>query len=427
MNQIKARRRLAETCLHRTMQLAVLTGIVTALAMPLSASAQEKVLNLYSARHYQTDEALYSEFTKQTGIKVNRIEAGDEQILQRLKAEGSNSPADVVLLVDAARLWRAQIDGLFQPVESKLLNERIPANLRSNDGTWYGFSTRARVIVYNKANVKVEDVDTYEELADPKNKGKVCTRSGSHPYMLSLIGSRVEAMGEKGAEQWAKGIVTNMARPPSGGDTDQIKAVAAGECGVAVTNNYYWVRLMRSNDPKDKEVVSKVGFVWPNQSGTGTHVNISGGGVAKNAPNKANAIAFLEYLSSPSAQSYFANGNNEWPTAKGTALKNPQLRRSASFKQEDGCDLLGRQESGCCPAHSRSRWLQVVRLRRRCLLQTNRTGCNAAPMASRRLRSNRTQLAGSSGIPRSCSAPRMRWVFVTRDTCIGCVAPSSAS
>src|SRR5688572_2977404 len=335
MNQIKARRRRAETWLHRTMQLAVLTGIATALTIPLSASAQQKVLNLYSARHYQTDEALYTEFTKQTGIKVNRIEAGDEQILQRLKAEGSNSPADVVLLVDAARLWRAQIDGLFQPVESKLLNERIPANLRSNDGTWYGFSTRARVIVYNKANVKVEDVDTYEELADPKNKGKVCTRSGSHPYMLSLIGSRVEAMGEKAAEQWAKGIVTNMARPPSGGDTDQIKAVAAGECGVAVTNNYYWVRLMRSNDPKDKEVVSKVGFVWPNQSGTGTHVNISGGGVAKNAPNKANAIAFLEYLSSPSAQSYFANGNNEWPTAKGTVLKNPQLESLGKFKQEE--------------------------------------------------------------------------------------------
>ena len=334
MNRIKARRRGAEVCLHRVMQLAVLTGIATAFVTPVSAQAQEKVLNLYSARHYQTDEALYSDFTKQTGIKVNRIEAGDEQILQRLKAEGSNSPADVVLLVDAARLWRAQIDGLFQPVESKLLNERIPANLRSNDGTWYGFSTRARVIVYNKANVKVEDVDTYEELADPKNKGKVCTRSGSHPYMLSLIGSRVEAMGEKGAEQWAKGIVSNMARPPSGGDTDQIKAVAAGECGVAVTNNYYWVRLLRSSDPKDKDVVSKVGFVWPNQSTTGTHVNVSGGGVAKNAPNKANAIAFLEYLSSPAAQSYFANGNNEWPVVKGTQLNNPQLSSLGNFKQE---------------------------------------------------------------------------------------------
>ena len=334
MIRIKTPRRRAETRLHRAMQFAVLAGVVAALAAPLQSRAQEKVLNLYSARHYQTDEALYSDFTKQTGIKVNRIEAGDEQILQRLKAEGSNSPADVVLLVDAARLWRAQIDGLFQPVESKVLNERIPSNLRSNDGTWYGFSTRARVIVYNKANVKAEDVDTYEELADPKNKGKVCTRSGSHPYMLSLIGSRVETMGEAKAEQWAKGIVTNMARPPSGGDTDQIKAVAAGECGVAVTNNYYWVRLMRSKDPKDQEVVSKVGFLWPNQSGSGTHINISGGGVAKNAPNKANAIAFLEYLSSPAAQSYFANGNNEWPVVKGTQLNNPQLASLGSFKQE---------------------------------------------------------------------------------------------
>ena len=328
-------RQFAEKCLHRGMQAAVLAGIAAAVAAPLPVNAQQKVLNLYSARHYQTDDALYSEFTKQTGIKVNRIEAGDEQLLQRVKAEGANSPADVILLVDAARLWRAQIDGLFQPIESKVLNERIPANLRSNDGTWYGFSTRARVIVYNKANVKPEDVDTYEELADPKNKGKVCTRSGSHPYMLSLIGSRIETMGEAKAEQWAKGIVTNMARPPSGGDTDQIKAVAAGECAVAVTNNYYWVRLMRSKDPKDQEVVTKVGFIWPNQSGTGTHVNISGGGVAKNAPNKANAIAFLEYLSSPAAQSYFANGNNEWPVAKGTKLNNPQLESLGKFKQED--------------------------------------------------------------------------------------------
>lgn len=305
------------------------------LATPFSSLAQQKVLNLYSARHYQTDEALYSNFTKQSGIRINRIEAGDEQLLQRLKAEGANSPADVVIMVDAARLWRAQIDGLFQPVQSKVLEHRIPATLRSNDGTWFGFSTRARAIVYNRASVKQEDVDTYEELADPKNRGKVCTRSGSHPYMLSLIASRVESMGETGAEQWARGIVSNMARPPSGGDTDQIKAVAAGECGAAVTNTYYWVRLMRSTDPKDREVVSKVGFVWPNQSTTGAHINIAGGGVAKNAPNKANAIAFLEYLSSPSAQTYFANGNNEFPAAKGATLNNPELSSLGSFKHEE--------------------------------------------------------------------------------------------
>ncbi len=323
-----------ELVLRRAMQGAVIGAVAFAAALPARSDAQEKVLNLYSARHYQTDESLYSDFTKQTGIKVNRIELGDEQLLQRLRTEGAASPADVVLLVDAARLWRAQIDGLFQPVQSKVLAERIPANLRSNDGTWYGFSSRARVIVYDKAKVKPEDVDTYEELADPKNKGKVCTRSGSHPYMLSLIGSLVERLGEAKTEEWAKGVVANMARPPHGGDTDQIKGVAAGECGVALTNSYYWVRLVRSNNPGDKEVVSKVAFMWPNQATTGTHMNISGGGVAKNAPHKDNAIAFLEYLTSPKAQAYFAEGNNEWPVVKNAITNNPALAALGTPKME---------------------------------------------------------------------------------------------
>lgn len=222
---------------------------------------------------------------------------------------------------------------MFQPIRSRLLEERIPAHLRSNDGTWFGFSTRARVIAYNKATVKPEDVDTYEELADPKNKGKVCTRSGSHPYMLSLIGAMVERLGEAKTEEWARGMVANMARPPRGGDTDPIRAVASG--GVALTNTYYWVRLARSEDPKDKDVVARVGFVWPNQATSGTHVNLSGGGVARHAPNRDNAIRFLEYLASPEAQSYFANGNNEWPVAKGAELNNPALAALGSFKQEN--------------------------------------------------------------------------------------------
>ena len=335
MSTSARRLELAEAWLRRCMQLAVVVGLVTAVFMPLESSAQERVLNLYSARHYQTDEALYADFTKQTGIKLNRIELGDEQLVQRLRTEGANSPADIVLLVDAARLWRAQIDGLFQPVQSKVLNDRIPANLRSNDGTWFGFSTRARVIVFDKARVKPEDVDTYQELADPKNKGKVCTRSGSHPYMLSLIGSMIERIGEAKTEEWARGVVANMARPPRGGDTDQIKGVAAGECGAALTNSYYWVRLLRSTDPKDKEVVAKVGFVWPDQTGAGTHVNISGGGVAKNAPNQTNAVAFLEYLSSPAAQAYFANGNNEWPVVKGAESGNRELAALGAFKAEN--------------------------------------------------------------------------------------------
>jgi iron(III) transport system substrate-binding protein len=324
------------TCGSKKLLLAVLAAsAVASIVAPGPGQAQQAVLNLYSARHYQTDEALYRNFTEQTGIRINRIELGDEPLLQRLKSEGANSPADVVLLVDAARLWRAQIDGLFQPIDSKVLNERIPANLRANDGSWYGFSTRARVIVYDKSKVKPLEVDSYEKLADPVNKGRVCTRSGSHPYMLSLIGAMVERSGEAATEQWARGVVANMARPPRGGDTDQIKAVASGECGVALTNTYYWVRLMRSTDPKDREVVDRVGFIWPNQATSGTHVNVSGGGVARHAPNRASAIRFLEYLSGPQAQAYFADGNNEWPVVKGVQVSNPALASLGTFKAEE--------------------------------------------------------------------------------------------
>jgi len=303
-----------------------------------SANSQEKELNLHAARPSQTDRHSDSNFTKQTGIKINRIEADDNAILERLKNEGKNSPADVILLVDAARLWRAQIDGMFQPVQSKVLDSRIPANLRGKDdgkgAEWYGFSTRGRIIVYNKASVKPEDVPTYESLADPKNKGKVCTRSGSHPYMLSLIGSMIERDGEAATEKWAQGIVANFARPPRGGDTDRIKGVASGECGVAVANTYYYVRLLRSTKPEDKEMMSKVGFAWPNQQTSGTHLNISGGGVARNAPHPEAAKKFLEYLASDEAQAYLANGNNEWPVVSSAIAKNPALESLGKFKAE---------------------------------------------------------------------------------------------
>lgn len=307
-----------------------------ALAQP-AKPAQE--LNLYSARHYQTDEALYNGFTKATGIKINRIEASDNALIERLKSEGAKSPADVILLVDAARLWRAEKDGMFKPVQSAYLNERIPENLRAkaeNGGNnWVGFSTRARVIVYNKARVKPEDVDTYEKLADPANKGKVCTRSGSHPYMLSLVGAMIERQGEAATESWAKGMVANQARAPRGGDTDQIKAVAAGECGVALTNSYYFVRMMRSTKPEDQALMAKIGFLWPNQKTSGTHINIAGGGVAKNAPHPEAAVKFLEYLATDPAQIYFADGNNEWPAVSSVKVENPGLKELGNFKVED--------------------------------------------------------------------------------------------
>ena len=329
-----------------------LSGLILSafLAAPLLAQAPSEVkeikgtkgakeLNLYSARHYQTDEALYSNFTKKTGIKINRIEADDNALAERLKSEGSNSPADVILMVDAARLWRAQIDGLFKPIHSHYLDGRISENMRSKPdpegSTWFGFSTRARLVVYNKTKVSPQDVDTYEKLSEPINKGQVCTRSGAHPYMLSLIGAMIERRGEAATEEWAKGVVANMARPPRGGDTDQIKAVASGECGVALTNSYYLVRLLRSTKPDDQEIVSKIGFIWPNQKTTGTHINIAGGGVAKNAPHPQAAIQFLDYLASDSAQEYFANGNNEWPVVKSVKIENEGLKTLGSFKAEN--------------------------------------------------------------------------------------------
>ncbi len=322
----------------------MLNKAITVAALLLAAGstfAQEQVVNLYSARHYSTDEALYSGFTKATGIKINRVDADDAGIVARLKAEGTASPADVILLVDAARLYRGEVDGLFQPIRSKVLEDAIPTNLRAQpapDGgvAWFGFSTRARVIVYDKIALKKGDVDTYEKLASPALKGKVCIRSGSHPYNLSLFGAITEHMGEAKAEEWLKGVVANLARDPKGGDTDQIKAVAAGECTVAVTNSYYLARMIRSANPADRAATERVGVVFPNQNSWGTHLNIAGGAVARNAKNRDNAVKLLEYLASPEAQNYFANGNNEWPAAKGVKFDNPALTAmtGGSFKSE---------------------------------------------------------------------------------------------
>lgn len=321
----------------RKTSIALLVALGVLAVVP--ASAQEKVLNLYSARHYQTDEQLYSNFTKETGIRINRIEADDNTLFERLRSEGKNSPADVILMVDAARLWRAEMEGMFQPVQSKILSERIPARLHGGDegkgAQWFGFSTRARMIVYNKIDVKREDVLTYEALADPKLKGKVCTRSGSHPYMLSLIGAMIERNGEAATEKWAQGMVNNFARPPRGGDTDQIKSVAAGECGVTLTNSYYYARMLRSTRQEDRDAINKVGMVWPNQQSSGTHINVSGGAVARSAPHKEAAIKFLEYLASDQAQIYFADGNNEWPAVPGVQVNNKAIEAMGKFKPEN--------------------------------------------------------------------------------------------
>jgi len=297
-----------------------------------TAQAADTELNIYSARHYQTDDALYGNFTKQTGIKVNRIEAKEDELLERIRNEGVNSPADVFVTVDVSRLAHADQLGIFAPVKSDVLEQRIPDNLRTE--RWFSFSKRARIIVYNPELVKAEHVQTYEQLADPTLKGKVCTRSGSHPYNLSLGAAMIKHNGADETVKWASGVVDNFARAPKGGDTDQIKSVAAGECGVAIANSYYLARLMNSTKPEDQAVVDKIKAVWPNQQTWGTHINVSGAGMLKNAPNKAAAVKFLEYLASDEAQAYFANGNNEWPVVTSVKVANPALDKLGDFKAD---------------------------------------------------------------------------------------------
>lgn len=310
-----------------------LIAAATALSGSVLA-ADAGILNLYSSRHYQTDDALYANFSKQTGIRINRIEAGEDPLIERLRNEGAASPADVLVTVDAGRLWRAEQAGLFQPIQSKVLEARIPSNYRNPNNQWFGFSARARVIVYNKAMVNAADVQNYEDLANPKLKGKVCTRSGSHVYNLSLMSALIEHWGEAKAEEWARGVVANFARPPRGGDTDQITAVASGECGVALSNTYYYGRLLKSTKPEDRKLIEQVGLIWPNQKSFGTHMNISGAGVLKSAPNRDAAIRYLEYLASDQAQAYFADGNNEWPVVTNVKIDNRELAGLGKFKAD---------------------------------------------------------------------------------------------
>jgi iron(III) transport system substrate-binding protein len=307
--------------------------LVLALALGTSAAAEAAELNLYSSRHYQTDEALYDDFTKKTGIKINRIEGKGDALISRITVEGANSPADVLITVDVARLWRADQEGLFQPVASEILEESVPANLRHPQGHWFGFSTRGRLIYYSKESMDGTEISRYEDLASPDLKGRLCIRSSSNVYNQTLLSSMIAEKGEAEAEAWAQGLVDNFARDPVGGDTDQIRAVAAGVCDVAVANSYYYVRLMTSDKEDDQAVAKKVGWIFPNQNDRGTHVNVSGAGVLKHAPNREEAIAFLEYLVSPDAQRYFADGNNEYPVVNGVPA-NSSLAKLGEFKAD---------------------------------------------------------------------------------------------
>ena len=304
-----------------------------------SPSAGE--LNLYSSRHYDTDVALYNNFTEATGIKINLIEAGADELIERIKSEGEASLADLLITVDAGRLWRAEQAGIFQPIDSTVLNERLPAHMRHPDGLWVGLSKRARVIVYNAEAGLPEPLSDYSDLANPAHKGKVCIRSSSNIYNISLMAGVVSRLGEAMAEEWAAGVVANFARTPQSNDTGQIRAVASGECQIAIANTYYLARLAASDEPADQAVASAVNIVFPGQEGNGTHVNISGAGLVSTSPNPENAVKFLEYLSSDAAQLLFANGNNEYPAVPGIAASSVVVGLG-EFKE----DMLNASELG---------------------------------------------------------------------------------
>jgi len=291
---------------------------VTAL-MALTAPAFAQEVNLYSSRHYDSDDALYAAFTEKTGITINRIEAKADELMARMEAEGANSPADVFMTVDVGRISRAEERGLLQPFESQTIEANVPAHLRDDENLWTGLSQRARIIFYSKERVETPP-RTYEDLADPGYKGQICIRSSSNIYNQSLMAAIIETHGKEVAKDWAAGIVENMAREPQGGDTDQLRGIVSGECDIAVANTYYFARGLASDVDGLTSGIDGIGWVWPNQSGRGAHVNLAAAGIAANAPNKAEATALLEFLASEEAQAQFANANNEYPVMSGVPI-----------------------------------------------------------------------------------------------------------
>jgi iron(III) transport system substrate-binding protein len=296
--------------------------LLSALAMPPALASGE--VNIYSARKEDLIKPLLDDFSQQTGITVNLVTGKEEALLQRLQSEGANTPADVLLTVDAGRLATAREAGVLQAVQSGTLTARIPATYRDPEGYWYGLSVRARPILYARDRVKPEELSTYEKLADPQWKGRICVRSSDSVYNQSLVAGLISHHGEAKTEAWAKGLVANFARPPKGGDRDQIKAVAAGECDLTLANTYYLGGMVNSSDESERQAAAKVAVFWPNQQTTGVHVNVSGAGVTAHARNRDQAVQLLEFLASDAAQRWYADANNEYPV-------NPEIPPSATL------------------------------------------------------------------------------------------------
>ena len=329
----------------------------TQLQRPRLSWAQTGEINLYSSRHYNTDDALYEGFTEETGIRVNLIEGSADELLERILSEGSNSPADVFMTVDAGMLWRADQAGIFAPITSTVLTNNIPEYLRHPEGKWFGFSKRARVIMYNKGLVDPSDLSTYEALTDSRWRGKVLIRSSGNIYNQSLTASMISVHGAADTEEWAKGMVANFAREPEGNDRAQIEGAASGLGELAIANTYYLPRYAKDSDPAKQDIFKKIGVFFPNQEGRGTHVNISGAGVVKSAPNRDNAVKFLEYLSSDAAQVFFAQGNNEYPVVEGTPV-DPIVGEFGTYKADTvNVNLLGENQPEAVQIMDRAGWV----------------------------------------------------------------------
>jgi iron(III) transport system substrate-binding protein len=324
---------------------------------PTNPPQTEQVVNLYSARHYDTDQSLYDNFTKETGIQINVVEGKEDELIERIISEGQNSPADIFITVDAGRLWRAQEAKILQPIRSEILERKIPEHLREPQGHWFGLSKRARIIIYNKDNVDPSELSTYEALTDPKWKGRILTRSSNNIYNQSLVGTLLAVDGEVETEKWVQAFVSNLARPPEGNDVSQIKAVADGVGDIALVNHYYVARLAKSEKPENKAIIEKIGLFFPNQQDRGTHVNISGAGVVVTSPHKENAVKFLEYLVSPEAQTMFAKGNNEFPVVEGAKLENSFLEQFVPFKEDTiNAAIFGKNNSEALKTMDRAGW-----------------------------------------------------------------------
>ena len=290
----------------------LLTIVISTFSLTVASRSNE--VNIYSARKESLIKPLLDQFSAETGIKTNLITASADELLTRMVNEGRNTPADILITVDAGRLFRARQADIFQPIKSQLIEQAVPSNLRDTENYWIGLSRRARVIFYAKDRVDPIQLSTYENLADRQWKGRICIRGSGNIYNQSLVASIIAANGEEATQQWVNGLVGNLARPPKGGDRDQIKAAAAGQCDIAIANTYYYARMLNNKkDSTQSGAANKMALFWPNQQGRGAHINISGAGISKYSRNLDNAIKLLEFLVSPDAQSWYANANYEYP------------------------------------------------------------------------------------------------------------------